>query len=144
MLVDTYLVRHGFRLPAIGNVNLAVSTLQVIVHKFDLSKTFRSFTVKLQITILFLAQRHLNIPLTGFGFLADYVHARCRIFFRCYRGFPWVLCQCCQTLCRYNRWSFRRNRCRTDVRRHRWRNTSIFGSNPTRTATAMIAAITFS
>ena len=44
-----------------------MSTLQVIVHKFDLSKTFRSFTVKLQITILFLAQRHLNIPLTGFG-----------------------------------------------------------------------------
>lgn len=30
-----------------------MSTLQVIVHKFDLSKTFRSFTVKLQITILF-------------------------------------------------------------------------------------------
>ena len=102
-----------------------MSTLQVIVHKFDPSKAFRSFTVKLQITILFLAQRHLNIPLTGFGLLADYFHARCRIFFRCYRGFPWVLCQCCRTLCRYNRWSFRRNRCRTDVRRHRWRNTWI-------------------
>ena len=140
MLVDTYLVRHGFHLPAIGNVNLAVSTLQVIVHKFDLSKTFRSFTVKLQITILFFAQRHLNIPQTGFGLLTDYFHARCRIFLRCYRGF----CRCCRTFCRCSRWSFRRNRCRTDVRRHRWRNTSIFGSNPTRTATAMIAAITFS
>ena len=140
MLVDTYLVRHGFHLPAIGNVNLAVSTLQVIVHKFDLSKTFRSFTVKLQITILFFAQRHLNIPQTGFGLLTDYFHARCRIFLRCYRWF----CRCCRTFCRCNRWSFRRNRCRTDVRRHRWRNTSIFGSNPTRTATAMIAAITFS
>ena len=102
-----------------------MSTLQVIVHKFDLSKTFRSFTVKLQITILFLAQRHLNIPQTGFGLLTDYFHARCRIFLRCYRGFPWVLCRCCRTLCRYNRWSFRRNRCRTDVRRHRWHNTWV-------------------
>ena len=102
-----------------------MSTLQVIVHKFDPSKAFRSFTVKLQITILFLAQRHLNIPLTGFGLLADYFHARCRIFLRCYRGFPWVLCRCCRTLCRYNRWSFRRNRCRTDVRCHRWHNTWV-------------------